>query len=101
MAIDVNFKFTSASGSGAAILEDATPGALEDITTSGTSQATTAVAPVDCICTVEAWGTGSAWIKFGTAPTAAVGSDHLITAPATRHFSGIKANWKAAVIDDS
>ena len=101
MAIDLNFKFTNVSQYQVSGAEDATPGLAEDITTSGTSQTLTGSAPVDCICVVEAWGSGSAWVTFGATPTAAVGTTHLITAPDTRTFGGIKAGWKAAVIDDS
>ena len=102
MAIDVNFKFSHSYPILGASIEAATPGDVEDITTSGASQATTITAPNDdCMLVVEAWGSGSAWIEIGANPTAAVGTTHLITAPSTRYFAGLKTGDKIAIIDDS
>jgi hypothetical protein len=75
----------------------------EAISTSGTSQATTAAVPgtnrfSDHVWIVSVSG-GNVWVKFGATPTAAAGNDWLIQSGETREFGATVGGEKAAVID--
>ena len=99
---EINIKFTHALPVLGASIENAKPTLVEDITSSGTSQATSITAPNDdCMVCVESIGSGDVWVKIGASPTAAVGSDHAIAAGQVRYFAGVSAGDAVAVIDDS
>lgn len=91
----VHIAFTSAT-SGAPVAQ-AIPDAAEVITSSGTSQATTAASKNGGIVTVSASG-GSVWVAFGPSPTAASNVHQLVQAGQTRDF-GIQPGMRVAVID--
>lgn len=76
----------------------AVPRAAEDITSSGTSQASAITAQRGEKCQITASG-GAIWVKFGSAPTASAGNDHLITDGSTREFGFLETGWKVALID--
>lgn len=76
----------------------AVPGSVQSITSSGTSAASTITAGNDEICQITATG-GNVWVKFGSAPTAAAGSDYLILDGQTREFGFVPPGAKVAVID--
>ncbi|MGB3830908.1 MAG: hypothetical protein WA975_03480 [Mesorhizobium sp.] len=81
----------------------ATPFAAEKITTSGTSQKST----IGSTGVYGAFGSywiltasgGDMWVKFGTDPTAAAGSQWLILDGQTREFAVDADAQKVAVID--
>lgn len=70
----------------------------EEITSSATSASSSNASPSGtgfCVITVSG---GDVWVKFGSAPTAAAGSDWLILEGQTRDFKVAKGT-KVAVID--
>lgn len=72
----------------------------EDITSSGTSQATTAAAPKDGTdYYVQITTTGDIRIAVGEGPTAVDGQGPLILANTTRDFA-LPPGFKVAVIDE-
>lgn len=78
------------------------PVSAQALTSSGTSQASSVVVPADPkgqVFWVITAADGPVWVKFGAAPVAAAGADHLIPAGATREFSAGAAGEKCAVID--
>lgn len=77
----------------------AVPDAKEDITSSGTSQATTITsAGPHQVCKVTSVG-GAVWVAVGASPTASAGNDHLIPDGATLDLGFLQAGWAVAVID--
>ena len=71
------------------------------ITPSGTSQATTGTVPRGDYSYY--WGvtnnaSGAVWVKFGPTPTAAAGSDFLLTAGQTGYWQA-KAGQQCAIIN--
>lgn len=74
---------------------------VEEVTSSGTSQATTIAAKAHDVAAIMNAGTTPVWAAFGTSPTAAVGSGVFIPANTVRDFGPIGAGMKAAIIDDS
>lgn len=76
-------------------------GEVEEITSSGTSQATTAVAQAGWFCTVINNGAETIWVQSGASPTAAAGSGRCIPPNSSRDFGGLAAGDKIAVINDS
>lgn len=79
---------------------DSVPYAAEDLTSSGTSAASTISAPSvnseSMFWVVTALG--DVWVKFGATPTAAAGEDWLVPAGTSREFTAV-AGHKIAVID--
>lgn len=74
----------------------------EEVTTSGTAAATTAVAPIaNAVCVIANNSTNLVWAAFGSAPTAAVGTTHAILPNTARSLGGIPKGWKVSLIDDS
>lgn len=68
------------------------------ITTSAASQTSTNAAGNEDVCQLTVTG-GNVWVKFGAAPTAAAGSDFLLTDGQTREFGHLPAGTKVAVIN--
>ncbi len=75
-------------------------GQSEEVTSSGTSGATTMTANAFDVARVTA-STGNVWVEFGASPTAAVGTTHFILAGQTLEFGPLGLDFKCAVIDDS
>lgn len=73
----------------------------EEITSSGTSQATTATAKTGDIAVVINNGDEHIWVQFSDDPTADVEADHFIMAGTTRDFGPLSIGDKAAVVNDS
>lgn len=76
----------------------AVPDAAESITSGVASTAGTATAS-SANQSVRVSTDTKVWIKFGAAPTAAAGSDHLMAAGTMEYFSGLQSGFKLAVID--
>lgn len=74
------------------------PRASEAITTSASSQATTATARSGDFASCTASG-GAVWISIGQSPTAAAGTHYLIPDGATKDFGPLLEGDKVAVID--
>lgn len=71
----------------------------ETITSSGVSQDSANTAPVGSYFFITASG-GAVWVAFGTAPTAAAGTAHLVPDGTTRVFYNARTDAaKAAIID--
>lgn len=73
----------------------------EEITTSATSQATTATAANGGVCHVVNNGAEDVWVTFGFSPTAAVGTTFFIPADTQLQVGDMTAGHVAAVINDS
>ena len=73
----------------------------EEITSSGTSQATTMTADAHDVAIVINNGTDAIWVDFAASPTAAVGTTVFIAPNTQRDFGPIGKGMKAAVINDS
>ena len=73
----------------------------EEITSSGTSQATTVTADASDVATVINNGTDDIWVQFASSPTASVGNGVFVPAETTRDFGPLGVGMKAAVINDS
>lgn len=89
------------SRDGGAQVMDAFPRGSEEVTSSGTSAATTLTAGDGDVAEVSNLGTGVIWVKFGAAPVAAVEDAHVIGPGLTKWYGGLSEGDKAAVIDDS
>jgi hypothetical protein len=76
-------------------------GADIELTSSGTAGATTPTTAEGDYCRVKNNGTGTVWVAFGPAPTAAVGTSFALGAGDARDFGPFVAGIKASVIDDS
>jgi hypothetical protein len=76
-------------------------GQSEEVTTSGTSAATTMTAKVGDVCVIVNNSDAMIWATFGASPTAAVGTTHAILSKTSRTFGPMGAGFKAALIDDS
>jgi hypothetical protein len=76
-------------------------GADIEITSSGTAGATTLTTAAGDYCRIRNNGTGTIWVAFGTAPTAAVNTSFAIGPAEARDFGPFVAGIKASVIDDS
>lgn len=76
-------------------------GVVEEITSSGTSQATTITAQDGYFVTVINNGTDDIWAAIGASPTAAVEAGRFIPANSRRDFGGLAYGDKIAVINDS
>lgn len=74
------------------------PNNATSITTSASSQTSSNAAVNETVCILTVTG-GSVWVKFGAAPTAAAGSDWLLTDGSTRDFGHLPAGTKVAVIN--
>lgn len=86
---------------GAAPVISAYERATEEMASSGTSGASTITSgQSDCAMVYNA-GTAPVWVKFGAAPTAVVGSGHLVPPGIEKSFGGLSAGHKIAVIDDA
>jgi hypothetical protein len=72
--------------------------AAEAITSSGTSQATTATAASTDVARITSSG-GAIWVKVGATPTAAAGSDHLVPDGGALDLVNLQVGDKIAVID--
>ena len=92
----------SASGAGGvAQTFDAYPQA-EEITSSGTSAASTITAKANDVARVTNHDASQlVWVTFAETPTAAVGTTHPIAPGATEDLGPIGEGQKMAVIDDS
>lgn len=86
---------------GAATIMDVTGAQSEEITSTGTSQATTMTANNGDACTVTNNGAEDVWVTFGSSPTAAVAATHFVAANTTRDFGNLRSGYKCAVINDS
>lgn len=73
----------------------------EELSSSGTSAATTITASSGDVARVTNNGTGTIWVTFGNSPTAAVETTHPIGPGLTEDFGPLSEGDKAAVIDDS
>ena len=94
----VNIVFASHGGpSNAAPVYNGTPHGVENITSSGTSQATTATAPTSGTVARIA-STSDVYVKTGASPTAAAGSDFLVLGGTTLDLF-LQVGDKVAVID--
>lgn len=72
--------------------------ASESITSSASSQSSTNEAQGGDFVTVVSSG-GAVWVAIGQSPTAAAGTQRLITAGASRDFGPLKHGDKVAIID--
>lgn len=81
------------------VLMGAQPSSIEDITSSGTSQATTATASTGDAAQVTVTG-GAVRVAFGPSPTATATDAILILDGQTREFGGLQSGDKCAVIDN-
>jgi len=93
----VHVTFSGAMSSGAPVFPT-TPRAKEAITSSGTSQSTTAEAKSGDFITVTSSG-GAVWVRIAGTPTAAAGTDWLVTDGAAMTFGRAKDGDKVAIID--
>ena len=75
-------------------------GQSEELTSSGTSGATTITANAGDVARVTA-ANGNVWVKFGSAPTAVVADIHFVLSGQTLEFGPLGKDDKCAVIDDS
>jgi hypothetical protein len=73
----------------------------EEVTTSGTSAATTATSSVGDFVSIYNAGTSVVWGRIGESPTAAVGQDFCIGPEERREFGPLPAGYAVALIDDS
>lgn len=73
----------------------------EEITSSGTSQATTIEAVQWDSATIKNNGEENIWVTFAASPTAAVGATMFIAAGERRDVGPLSEGYKAAVINDS
>lgn len=73
----------------------------EEITSSGTSQATTMTTDRWDVASVMNNGSEDIWITFAATPTAVVGTTHFLAAGERRDFGPLTVGYKAAVINDS
>lgn len=74
----------------------------EEVTSSGTSAATTITANKHDVARVTNHDASQmVWVTFGASPTAAVGTTHAIAPGSTQDLGPIGEGHKAAVIDDS
>lgn len=98
---EVQVKFDAPANVGGQLLENAKPAAanVEDITSSGASQATTAESPNEYAYVAITSSGGAVWAKIAAVPVAAAGDQHLIADGQTRFFGGLAAGDKVAVID--
>lgn len=71
----------------------------EEVTSSGTSAATTMTAVEYDVASI--YSSGNVWVTFGASPTAAVGTTSFIAAGTRRDFGPLGVGMKCAVIDDS
>lgn len=76
-------------------------GQTEELTSSGTSAASTIAAKEGDVCVVTNPGAGLIWVTFAATPVAAVETTHPVLGASTRVFGPIGAGQKVAVIDDS
>ncbi len=76
-------------------------GADIEVTSSATAAATTPTTAEGDYCRVKNNGTGTIWVAFGTAPTAAVNTSFALGAGEYRDWGPFAAGIKASVIDDS
>ena len=74
------------------------PTAKQSLTSSGTSQQSTAIAGNGQICQITASG-GKVWARFVPNPTASAGNDYLILDGQTREFGIMSVGDKVAIID--
>ena len=74
---------------------------VEELSSSGTSAATTITAKKGDVARVTNNGTGTIWVTFGASPTAAVETTHPIGPGLTEDLGPIGEGQKCAVIDDS
>lgn len=72
---------------------------VEEITSSGTSQATTITTRGRSVVTIINNGTDAIWVNFGA--TAAVASKHFIAPNTQRDFGGTANGQTVNVINDS
>lgn len=83
---------------GIAPVEAAYPDASQNITSGGTTTASTITAGNNMTAIVTVSG-GDVWVTFGASPTATVGGGKLIVDGTTRSFGNITPGHKMAVID--
>lgn len=84
---------------GTGMIEGPNPYAAEDITTSGTHAVSTIAVPANAQNLVWSITTDTdVWLKFGAAPEAKPGEDHLVLANTTRFFGAV-AGQKVSVED--
>ena len=82
-----------------AALDAAYPSAVQVITSSGTSQPTTAVASAGDVAVVTA-SEGDVYVSFGAAPNASTDAKRrLVVSGQSRAFGGLIAGTKAAIVD--
>jgi hypothetical protein len=76
-------------------------GADIELASSGVAGATTPTTAEGDYCRVHNNGTGTIWVAFGAAPTAAVNTSFAVGPGLARDFGPFAAGVKASVIDDS
>jgi hypothetical protein len=72
-----------------------------ELTSSGSAGATTPTTALGDYCRVRNNGSGTIWVAFGTAPTAAVNTSFAVGPNETRDWGPFPAGYKVSVIDDS
>lgn len=72
-----------------------------ELTSSGTSSATSVTSSEGDVCRIVNNGTTLVWVTFGAAPTAAVATGYAIPGGATLEVGPFPSGWKVGVIDDS
>jgi hypothetical protein len=72
-----------------------------ELTSSGTAGATTPTTAEGDYCRVRNNGSGTIWIAFGAAPTAAVNTSFALGPLEARDWGPLPAGYKVSVIDDS
>ncbi|MFK7944559.1 MAG: hypothetical protein AB8B85_16820 [Paracoccaceae bacterium] len=92
-----NICFTNVAVIGGQAFEDA-KAPNQNLTSSGTSQATTLTAGNNADVLVVETDT-TVWVAVGASPTASEGTDRLCQANSTRYFTGITEGDKVAVIN--